>query len=309
MTQLLSRDGQAKAQAFIRQYARPLERAMYVYVFEGGVKDAVFTALAAFQNSDGGFGHALEPDLRLPDSSVLATTVGLQVLRDAGAWADHPLVRGAMRYLMQRFDPAAGVWPITPPNVDDAPHAPWWTYGENVAESWNHFLVNPRVEIIGYLHDYMPPGLPAWVRDTLTRDTVAYIDEAPDKIQMFDLLCYNRLIQSRALPEPTRQALIEKLMPWVDTLVIKDPAAWEGYGLAPLELVDTFSSPFAGLLAGAVAQNLDFEIDHQREDGSWQPKWTWGNLYPETWPQAKQDWAGVLTLKMLRTLKAFGRLA
>ena len=34
-----------------------------------------------FQNDDGGFGHGLEPDLRLAGSSVIVTTVALQHLR------------------------------------------------------------------------------------------------------------------------------------------------------------------------------------------------------------------------------------
>jgi len=32
------------------------------------------------------------------------------------------------------------------------------------------------------------------VRERLTEAAVAYPDEHPDKIQMFDLLCYNRLM-------------------------------------------------------------------------------------------------------------------
>jgi hypothetical protein len=304
----LSREAQARAKAFIERYARPLEQQIYAYYFEQGPKEVIFEALAAFQNPDGGFGNALEPDLRLPDSSVLATTVGLQVLREFDAPTDHPLVRGALHYLLQTYDPAAEVWPITPPNTDDAPHAPWWTYGEDVATSWNGFLVNPRVEIIGYLYDYAPPGLPAWVRERLTTAAVDYLDEHPDKIQMFDLLCYNRLVKTRALPEGTRATLITKLTPLVEQLVVKDPAEWEKYTLTPLELVDSPASPFADVLADAVTQNLDFEIAHQGDDGAWHPKWLWYGLYPDAWPAAEREWAGVITLRTLKTLRNFGRL-
>lgn len=297
------------AHAFIDDSARPLEQVIFAYEFEGGDKNAIFDALTAFQNADGGFGNALEPDLRLPDSSVLATTVGLQVLREYDAPADHPLVRGAMRYLLQRYDPAARVWPIIPPNVDGAPHAPWWNYSENVAEGWGGFLINPRVEIIGYLVDYAPPGTPAWMAEKLVANAVAFLDERAGKVKMFDLLCYDRLVKSRKLPEVTRAALVEKLSPLVDALVVKDPDAWEQYVLAPLELVDSPASPFAALLADAVQQNLDFEIAHQHTDGSWQSKWTWGGLHPETWNRAKQEWAGVITVRVLKTLRNFGRLA
>jgi hypothetical protein len=305
----LSHEAQARAKAFVEHYARPLEQRIYAYYYRQGPKEAIFEALATFQNPDGGFGNALEPDLRLPDSSVLATTVGLQVLREFDAPADHPLVRGALHYLLQTYNPAAEAWSIIPPNTDDAPHAPWWTYGEDVAASWNNFLVNPRVEIIGYLLDYAPSGLPAWVRRRLVDAVGTYLDEHPDKIGMFDLLCYDRLIKTRTLPEDTRAMLIAKLTPLVDQLVIKDPAEWEKYNLMPLELVNAPDSPFAAVLGDVVAQNLDFEIDRQHADGSWKPKWTWGPLYPDVWEQAKQDWSGVITLRTLKALRNFGRLA
>ena len=96
----LTQEAFARARAFIREHARPLERATFAYEFEDGSVDAIFEALASFQNTDGGFGNAMEPDFRLPDSSVLATTVGLQVLREYNAGSDHFLVQGAMRYLM-----------------------------------------------------------------------------------------------------------------------------------------------------------------------------------------------------------------
>jgi len=303
----LSYEAQTRAKAFIERYARPLEHRIYTYEFEQGPKEAIFEALAGFQNPDGGFGNALEPDLRLPDSSVLATTVGLQVLREFDASADHPLVRGALHYLLQTYNPAAEVWSITPPNTDDAPHAPWWTYGEDVVKMWDGYLVNSRVEIVGYLVDYAPPELPAWVLNRLVDAVVAYPDEHPDKFGMFDLLCYDRLIKTRTLPEDTRAALIAKLAPLVDRLVVKDPAEWEKYILMPLELVDAPDSPFAAVLGDIIAQNLDFEIARQGDDGAWHPKWSWYGLYPDTWPVAEREWAGVITLRTLKTLRNFGR--
>jgi hypothetical protein len=303
----LSREAQARAKAFIEHYARPLGQRIYAYYFEQGPKAAIFEALAAFQNTDGGFGNALEPDLRLPDSSVLATTVGLQVLLEFDAPADHPLVRGALRYLLQTYNPVAAVWPITPPNTDDAPHAPWWTYGEDVVKMWNGYLVNPRVEIVGYLIDYAPAGLPAWVLQRLTDAVVAYPEEHPDKFGMFDLLCYDRLIKTRALSEDTRATLIAKLTPLVDKLVVKEPAEWEKYTLMPLELVNSPGSPFATVLGDVLAQNLDFEIAHQGDDGAWHPKWLWYGLYPDIWPTAEREWAGVITLRTLKALRNFGR--
>ena len=66
-----------KARAFLAEGARPREQARLAFHLDGADADAVIHELAQFQNADGGFGHALEGDFRLPDSSPLATWVGL----------------------------------------------------------------------------------------------------------------------------------------------------------------------------------------------------------------------------------------
>ena len=53
-------------------------------LFAGGPAEPVATALAAYQNADGGFGHALEPDLRCPGSQPAATLYALEMLHEAG---------------------------------------------------------------------------------------------------------------------------------------------------------------------------------------------------------------------------------
>lgn len=50
------------ARNFIYKNARPLDIARWKYLFENGCREDVLLALAAYQNEDGGFGHALEPD-------------------------------------------------------------------------------------------------------------------------------------------------------------------------------------------------------------------------------------------------------
>lgn len=301
---------QKRAVSFLRVDARPLDWARYQYHFVDGDAERVLVELASFVNVDGGFGNALEPDLRMTDSSVVATTVALQILREVQAPSHHILVTNAMKYLLQTFDPAGMVWPIVPPNTGDAPHAPWWNYSENVVSNWNGFLGNPRPEILGYLYDYAPSGLPAWVREHLTRAVIRYLDEQVDKVNMFDLMCYNRLVRTRALPEDIRQNLLERLRPLAKKLVETDSLQWEKYGLEPIELVDSAASPFADMFTDILEQNLDVEIERQADDGGWYPSWSWpGNAYPDVWPIAKQESAGFLTLRALLLLRAFGRLA
>lgn len=81
MTHQLSHDQYAQARRFLLESPRPLEAALFRYRFEEGDAAAVYSELARFQNPDGGFGNALEPDIHAQASSVVATTTALQLLR------------------------------------------------------------------------------------------------------------------------------------------------------------------------------------------------------------------------------------
>ena len=91
-------------------------------------------------------------------------------------------------------------------------------------------------------------------------------------------------------------------------LVSTEPSTWSSYGLRPLDVVNSPEAPLAARLWDAVAYNLDYLIEHQQSDGSWRPTWTWGDAYPEFWPEAERQWAGVITLGQLLKLRAFARL-
>ena len=303
----LAQNAQNKARSFIETQARPLERALYSHHFVAADLEPVLAALAEFQNPDGGFGHGLEPDFRLPASSVIATTVGLQVLREVHASANHPLVQGAIRYLLDTYDAENHVWPIIPPTADSAPHAPWWGYSENLADQWGGFLANPRAEIVGYLHEHaslVPPDL----LDQLTLAQIDHLDEAQDQMVMFDLVCYLRLSETAALPEDVRELILPRIKKAADRLVARDPQQWRQYGLKPIDIIRSPDSPFIQGLEREIDLNLDFEIERQTEDGSWPPAWSWDDLHPEIWPIAECEWKGVLTLHTLKVLRDFNRL-
>ena len=88
----LSRAAFERAAGFLGERARPLERALFAHAFENAPVAPALSELAGFANADGGLGHGLEPDFRLPDSSALATSHALTILRGLGQPADQPLV-------------------------------------------------------------------------------------------------------------------------------------------------------------------------------------------------------------------------
>lgn len=303
----LSAKAQAKARGFMQAHARPLELAEYAYHFEDGEAQDVMAELSHFQNADGGFGRGLEPDLRITASSAAATNEALQRLRNAGAAEDSPLIRGAMRYLLDTYDPGLKAWQIIPAHDNTAPHAPWWQYDEDLAKHWRRFQANPRAQIIGHLFTY-PNLAPTDLREELAEDALAFLQAPPTKLEMHDLLCYVRLAESEQLPGALRTRLLQHLAPQIEMAVEKDPAGWPRYSLKPLAVAGSPQSPFAELLGDAVQTQLNWEIERQGADGAWAPNWTWGDRFPDVWPLAEQEWKGILTLTTLRWLHNYDRL-
>jgi hypothetical protein len=197
----LPRSSFSRAADWLHREARPLERALFAHRFDDAPREAVLAELTRFQNSDGGFGHALEPDLRLDDSSVYHTTIALQVVRDLGVSASHRLAAGALLYLAGTYRPEVQAWPIIPPAADRVPRAPWWNYDADLTKS----LGNPRPEITGYLLEYGTP--PAGLLDAV----MAHFDAQPERMEMHDLQCYVRLAGCRALPDGVRATLQTRL--------------------------------------------------------------------------------------------------
>jgi len=94
----LSSERWEAARSWLFHDGRTLDQSLYLYLFAGGTADAVRAELEQYRNADGGFGHALEPDIRTPASSVIATTHAVDLLRRLGAGPSEPMLRAAIGY-------------------------------------------------------------------------------------------------------------------------------------------------------------------------------------------------------------------
>ena len=75
------------AERFVDLSARLLDRHRFAFQFKHGAVDAVVDALRPYQNADGGFGHALEPDARGAASQPIHVLAALQVLEEVADMA------------------------------------------------------------------------------------------------------------------------------------------------------------------------------------------------------------------------------
>jgi hypothetical protein len=304
----LSQASYEAARTFLATRSRGLERCLYRFHFEPteGARSDVIRELGRFQNPDGGFGRALEPDVRMAGSSVVATKFALQVLVDIGAPAGARPVKDAIAYLQRTYDDRIGSWPLVPEAVMSAPHAPWWDHG-GLERDFGGFQANPKAGILRCLLEY-GELVPRDFVDALTCSLLAHFDGLPVDMLLFDAISCLQLLQSDHLEDDVRQRLLAKLEVTAREIAERDPKNWPAFCVKPLWLAPAPQAPLAAVLADDVQRNLDYEIESMAPDGSWSPTWSWGTYYPEEWARAKQEWKGILTLATLRSLRDYGRI-
>lgn len=299
-----------KAREFLKNQARPLERSLFDHYFEDAPADLVVAELQNFQNSDGGFGNALEPDMRSPSSSALATEMGLRTLVEIGMPADHPVVIAAVAYTLNSLDPRSLTWRVVPLDVNAHPHAPWWQDEDgSLKRTFDDYLIIPRAGIISVLSHYAEL-LPAGWLYKVTGATLKAIKEMDAK--KFDgggdaLVYARRLAESPGLGEREKIWLSERVRQIADRIVARKPEEWSQYCAPPIKLAPTPECITANVLADCLPTNLGYTIETQHSEGFWDVTWAW-NDYPDAWEIAKREWRGCLTLDTLLSLKAYGRI-
>ncbi|BBH22852.1 hypothetical protein Back11_41970 [Paenibacillus baekrokdamisoli] len=286
-----------RAKLFIYEHARLLDRKRYEYHFEGGSKGAVIEALRAYQNSDGGFGNGLEPDLRGPHSHPIPTEMALSLMEELNSY-DVQILEGINSYLREHTLSEGGV-PFSLRSVNDYPHAPWWTAEEDSQPS-----INPTGRMLGLL--YKQQTRPEIVQEEYFIRSVAYVwryMEQERPVGYHDGI--HALAFLQLTPERERASQYQPIMDqWLsrpDTME-RNPRA-EGYVHKLLDwapLPESYARKF--ITDEELEEHLQVLITQQQEDGGWAIAW------PPVSPAGEQEWRGLITVERLLTLKAYGRL-
>lgn len=307
----------ARARAFLERRGRGLDHARFRHAFEGAPASTVLKELRAYRNEDGGFGQALEPDCRAPDSSVLATLMALRVLQELDVPADEPLLRDAVDWLHAQLHTTlnGSVWPFLPPQAEAHPHAPWWNQSaeSELARTFGGFRVNPRAELVGRLWHW-PERLPGGLLTQLTVETRDAVLTGLEESDANGHAAAAVFAGSLNIPDDHRLPVLEYLADVLPGRVQAAPDDFAGYGLNPLLVAPTPDHPLAHALEGPLSAALLHLTGAQAhtdsaDDGSWAPNWSWFGQFPAEWPAAEAGWRSALTVDALLTLRAWGRLA
>ncbi|MDQ2997889.1 MAG: hypothetical protein M3R61_12655, partial [Chloroflexota bacterium] len=267
-------------------------RQQFAHLFRGAAADPVRAALHAYQNADGGFGNALEPDKRCPDSQPIDQEMALHALHEVGI--DAATVTRMCDFLVT-ISAADGGVPFVLPTVRSAPRAPWWNTEDDPPAS-----LNPTASIAGLLHkhgvrhawldratDYCWRTIDASQLDEphLIRAIITFLEHAPDQPR------------ARRAFERVATSLFEH------ELVAIDPDD-TNYVKMPLDYAPTPQSWCRRLFSDEViAEHLAALAARQQPDGGWLITW------PPVSPACEMEGRGIVTLNALRTLRAYGQLS
>jgi len=286
-----------RAKTFLYQNARLLDRRRFEYFFEDGSKEAVIEALRAYQNQDGGFGNALEPDIRCPYSQPVPTEMALMIMDEADCF-DPQILEGIIRFLRNITLRDGGI-PFVFRNAGAYPHAPWWK-----TESDDKPSINPTGRIVGLL--YKQNVRTDFYREEWFLANVAYIWrvfelEKPhgyhDGIQWITFLQHTPEQEKAKAYWP----VIEEWMRLPGTIE-RDPEA-EGYVHKVLDWApvrDSYASRFVS--EEDLQKHLQALVNQQQEDGGWPINW------PAVSAGCEGEWRGWVTVERLKTLKSYGIL-
>ncbi len=101
-----------------------LTRLLYGYYFQEAKRSQCLAALKAYQNSDGGFGNGLEPDLLCPGSSAIATETALYYLNMLNA-PQSSIIEDIHYWVKHNLRPD-GTIKHPPVAFEQYPYQPWW---------------------------------------------------------------------------------------------------------------------------------------------------------------------------------------
>lgn len=281
-----------KGTKFIWENARLLERAIFEYHFCDGSPERILEILKTYQNKDGGFGHALEPDLRAPDSHPLFAEFGLRILHECKLRAPE-MVYKVCDFLSQHVDFEQGI-PTILPSSQEYPRAAHWNNPDSVLPSFDR--LTGLVGLANW-HGTRHPWLQKAVEICMGRIATTEYTDAHTILTAFCLL-------ESALDKTTTDELFDKL---AEELLEADffcaDAPVSRYGLTPLTFAPTPDSFCRRIFSNSQidAHLTDLE-SKQKDDGGWPIQWEPpGEI-------SKWEWRSQRTVRALSVLRAYGRI-
>ena len=286
-----------KAFNFILNHARPVDKEMFLLMMKHGDKDKFINELVKYQNDDGGFGHALEPDNYNPNSNPIATNDALLMLYKTNTLDNTiPLVNKMISYLQSKnsYDNLLHRWLCCIESNINYPHAIWWEKKGNGVS-----FFNPSISLASFLVCYED----CEETRSIIRDGFEYIQEIKE-ISADDLKCF--MLSYCLLKKYNKINIIDlteykrRIISNIERNICNDISKYgKEYVSLPSDfLFKTFNEFYTIEMKPYVKAEQNILSQLQQEDGGFNICWIWYNDYKE-FEEAKKWWRPRVTMDKL----------
>jgi hypothetical protein len=256
-----------RVSTFMTTHARLIDRRRFNLITGRGPADGVLSALAAYRNDDGGFGWALEPDLRSPESQPVGALHAFEAFEEIAPDTGEMAPR-LCDWLASITLPDGGL-PFALPVGDPAGSGPWWLQPDPSQSSLHITCAVAEAAHRVARHDpaVRGHGWLARATDYCLRG-IADLDGPPHAYELRYALGFLDAIHDLRPDAPAELRRLGKLLPADGMLPVEGGV--EGEALHPLDVSPRPGEPLRDLLA---PETIDADLARltaqQQADGGW----------------------------------------
>ena len=301
-------DYYTRAKRFILKNSRPLDMARWNYLFENGSKEDVISVLKTYQNIDGGFASALEPDCWNTKSTPLQTWAATRIIKEINLDdKTNPIIKGILNYLSSNDEFDGHRWNglNTVVTNDNYPHAHWWSYSQK-----QELTYNPTASLIGFILKYAKKDTAIYkLACELSKEAYNYFKKNFPLESMHESACfielYNYMKECSILNLVNMEEFKELLQKQIKQVITYDTKIWNtDYICRPSLFINSKSSDFYLENKDICDFEYEFILKTQNHDGSWKVTWEW-NDYLEQWAISKNWWKSDIIIKNIKYIREF----
>lgn len=290
-----------KTLPFIKKSGRILDYYLILNLIEeSNYEKEIIAELLKYQNPDGGFGNALEPDNQMNESSTLSTNIACEIIDTLTINEKKKVIEDIIKYFESTYKENTKSFDFVTKEIMNYPHAVWWNF-----ESIDSFgYLNPNPEIIGFLckhSEYLNYINPEELKKYMIDYIKDYIYDCKEEHSLYSI---RRMIDRMNCPNTLE--IEELFIKQIQEVIVIDEEKWGKYVAEPINFINNINHPLYSKYKDSVSKNLQFTLDNIGEDNVWFPKWGWFQYEDVFEKTAKYQWMGYLTYKNIKLLINFG---
>lgn len=285
-----------KVLPLVEDKGRTIDVLLIRSLFEN-VDDELVKELLKYQNKDFGFGHGLEPDAQMPNSSILATNMAIDVLtqiKDKSKTLE--ITKQIVPYLESQYDSNKDGFKLVTKEVDSFPHAIWWNYDKY---DTNFTYGNPDAQVIGYLFKHR--------KYLSTLDINKQINNVLKHILSDQFLnadfhnAFSALIFHSYVDDDVKNLIHDRLHEVIDRLINEDKDKWSEYGLEPYK-VYLLDQHYTNNHRKLLVKNLEL-VKESVDTLDVFPNWKWFQFDDVFETKVKYEWMGYIYYQKIKALR------